>query len=144
MRSSGLTFLVFLGVALSATVLLLLPVFLYLGYAFYESDQIGRRSLLKYVFVPHQLRSIEPIAQCAPLTYRRGFQECGGICGGIWAVSFGTTANQAELEAHVDLGPLTAPEWSDAVRVTVHSGRPEYPAGCSTAYIEIYDDYSVD
>jgi hypothetical protein len=112
-------------------------------FALYENDEISPRSPASFALIPAPMRSIEPVAQCAPLYHMRSFQECGGICGQYVGVSFGTTLDLETLRARFPLTPYLAATGYDEGVVLLMENYPGDPENCARALIQIYDDYSV-
>jgi hypothetical protein len=59
------------------------------------------------LIIPKALRQIAPPGLCAAVRYDKDPIECGGVCGTAYRLSFGTTLDQAALEAALDVPQMT-------------------------------------
>ena len=126
------------AIALSAVPGVAALCFLWLYVTFAERGNIRPGTPASYLLIHQSLRSIEPIDQCAPLTFSRYFQECGGTCGEQQNVEFGTTATLADLNAAYDLDAIGNAMEVDEVDMILVSD-PTLPEGCLSAVIRTYD-----
>jgi hypothetical protein len=59
------------------------------------------------LIIPKALRQIAPPSLCAAVRYDKDPIECAGVCGTAYRLSFGTTLDQASLEAALDVRQMT-------------------------------------
>lgn len=87
------------------------------------------------LIVPKALREIAPPGLCAAIRYDKAPIECGGICGTSYRLSFGTTLDQAALEAALDVPRMTRMLGAQTIDLFSLSG-----GECRAMRIKIYFD----
>ena len=132
--------LALVGIVLAALGLPIAGFFGVFAIAFYENGSI-RPGTPAALLVHPVLRRVEPVVQCGPLRLGRRFQECGGICGEIQTVEFGTRASEAELRRVFDIDALKVEMGSDEIDLFLMSPRPGTDPDCPSAVIYAYDDF---
>jgi hypothetical protein len=55
------------------------------------------------LIIPKALRDIAPPALCSKPRYDKAPIECGGVCGTVYRIKFGTTLDQAAASTALDL-----------------------------------------
>ena len=104
----------------------------------YESNEIGPFSPAAFLFIPAELRAIEPAMQCAPKQYLRNLGTCSEACGDYVGVSFGTLLDLPTLQDRYPLTPLLSATGRSQGQVMMIDDWPGDPEGCSRAVIELY------
>ncbi len=132
--------LALVGIVLAALGLPIVAFFGVFAVVLYENGSI-RPGMPAALLVHPALRRVEPVAQCSPLLLGRRFQECGGICGEIQTVEFGTRASEAELRKVYDIDALRIEMGFDEIDLFLMSPRPGTDPDCPSAVIYAYDDF---
>jgi hypothetical protein len=87
------------------------------------------------LIVPKALRQIAPPGLCAAVRYDKDPIECGGVCGTAYRISFGTTLDQASLEAALDVPLMTRILGAQEINLFAVGG-----SSCRMMRLQIYFD----
>ena len=124
--------------AFPLTVLVLFYVYLAIGMA--EPKGLSLNGLVTSLFIPSEIRETPQVAICGALEVSRHWQECGGVCGGTYIVTYPSSASIEQIQTAINAYGAGYPQFEISVGVN----RAATDEGCTVYSIRYDEDFWAD
>jgi len=112
----------------------------YLSIAFAEPKGLALDGWTTGLYIPAEIRETPQVEICRPLEVSRYWEECGGICGGTYVLTYPSTASIEQVRETVGQYGAQFPQYT----VSIKAAPGEEGGGCTEFLIEYYQDNRSD
>ena len=118
----------------------LVAFYIYIAIGMAEPKGLSLNGLMTGLFIPLEIRETPQVAICGALEVSRHWQECGGVCGGTYIVTYPSNASIEEVQTTINAYGAGYPQYEISVGVD----RSATGKGCTTYSIRYDEDFWAD